>query len=281
MIRISDPSTNRLRGNPTRHRSKQDPTNDDLIYKGRLRKAFLAKTIVPFNNADINKTINQLSNLGYWERKNIRTLNNSSPVSRFDLWVEEVNYGFSVSGPKAASKYYTRHYSQSLNLTPLAVSGICYDENEYDDLADFIREGQVALADEAKNVFRIFVPAAKIDCLGAITEFSGGFQSNNTGIPVAPKFRFNFIIFKDLRDSSQSIGSTAKTLIENFNKDPYWVGKFKTYKNDYIVGQLIQETTKNPPNSQQRTAERVAAKKAVVAAASNVNKALKAVTDLF
>jgi hypothetical protein len=244
-----------------------------MIYKGGLRKAFLAKTIVPFNNADINKTINQLSGLGYWERRNIRTLNNSTPVSRFDLWVEEVTYGFAVSGPKAASKYYTRYYSQAFNPSPLSVAGICYDENEYDDLADFIREGQVALADEPKNVFRLFIPSAKLDCLGAIDSFVGGFQSNNTGIPVAPKFKFNFIIFKDLRDNVQSVGSTARTVIENFNKDPYWVGKYKSYKDDYIVGQLIQETHKNPSPAQVKAAVNIAQKK-VDAAAKQAKNAL-------
>lgn len=245
----------RYRGIPTEQRIKRTPNNSELIQQlpeeGKSRQAFLAKTVVPFNNKDINKEkIINFAAEGYWDKANLNAANNFKIdkeaykelyVSRFDLWITEAAYGFAVGGPKAVSKYYSRYYTQAFGLTPISVKGVCANENEYDDLADFIREGQVALSQEPKNVFRLYIPAAKIDCLGAIDTFRGGFVTNNTGIPVAPEFEFGFIVFLDLNDNVQDIGSTARTIIYNFNEDPYWVRTFKNYKNDYIVGQLIDE----------------------------------------
>lgn len=236
-------------GDPTTLRKKKAPTNDDLIQKGNTTHAFLAKTVTPFNNTRgiTNQEFTDLAAKGFYEAENIISGDgNPSIYSRFDLWVTEVNYGFAAANQMAVSKYYTRAYSRSLKLTPISVQGICYNENEYDDLADFIREGQVAISQEPKNTFRLYIPAAKIDCIGVIESFQAGFNPNNQGVPTAPRFQFDFVIFKDLNDNVQSIGTTAKTLIYNFNEDPYWVRAFKDYKDDYIVGQLIDEILTTP-----------------------------------
>lgn len=239
----------RWTGDPTIHRKKNAPTNDDLIQKGNTTHAFIAKTVTPFNNSRgiSNQEFNELAGKGFYDASDIISgTGNPSMYSRFDLWITEVSYGFAAANQTAVSKYYTRSYSRSLKLTPISVQGICYNENEYDDLADFIREGQVAISQEPKNTFRLYIPAAKIDCIGVIETFQGGFNPNNQGVPTAPRFQFDFIIFKDLNDNVQKIGTTAKTIIYNFNEDPYWVRAFKDYKNDYIVGQLIDEILTNP-----------------------------------
>lgn len=230
----------------SRHRRKTPPTSSETIQKV-TQSAFLAKVTVPFNNRDINETYAFNSNRGYANNENINTQGeNTATSSRFDLWVTEVNYGLSVSGPTAISQYYKRHYTQTINLTPISVEGICYDENEYDDLASFIREGQVAATMEPKNTFRLFIPGAKVDCLGVVDVFKGGFITNNTGVPVAPKFTFNFIIFKDLKDNKQNVGAKSATnAIEAYRGMPGPVGPYNNYKNDYIVAQLMDTVLKN------------------------------------
>lgn len=247
-IRNSD---SRYVGTPVPQRQKSKPQDSDLIFKGVKVHAYLAKIIVPFNtvrskkqqdkfNAQLNDGTSQFLQTT-WKNEDITSNPSNAKYGRFDLWINEVNYGFSVGGPRAASKFYSRNYTQSFQLTPVSVTGICYNENEYDDLGDFIREGQIALAQEPKNVFRLNIPEAKIDVIGAVGLFNAGFKSNNQGVPVAPQFKFDFIIFKDLKDARQTMGATAKTVIANFNEDPYWVRTFKDYQKDYLVGGLLDE----------------------------------------
>jgi hypothetical protein len=229
----------------SQHRIKIVPGVSDTIQKV-TQSSFLAKVIVPYNNSGINNTYNNFINTGYWNNRNINAGGTNTAISsRFDLWVTEVNYGFNVSGPAAVSKYYKRHYTQTINLTPVSVQGICYDENEYDDLASFIREGQVAASTEPKNTFRLFIPAAKVDCLGVVGGFKGGFISNNSGVPVAPQFQFDFVIFKDLKDNIQNFGHSATEAINSFEGSPGQLAKYKSYKNDYIVGQLMDTINDN------------------------------------
>jgi hypothetical protein len=244
-------SYSRYVGQPVPQRQKKAPQDSDLIFKGVKVHAYLAKVVVPFNTVRSKKQqdlFNSQLNDGTspflqktWQNEDLNTNPSSAQYGRFDLWITEVNYGFSVGGPRAASKFYSRNYTQSFQLTPVSVTGMCYNENEYDDLGDFIREGQVALAQEPKNVFRLNIPEAKVDVIGAVGLFNAGFKSGNQGVPIAPQFRFDFIIFKDLKDSRQTMGATAKTVIANFNEDPYWVRTFKDYQKDYLVGGLLDE----------------------------------------
>ena len=247
-----------VNGNPlsgaSRNRGKTPPTSSETI-QNVTQSAFLAKVIVPFNNQDINDKYTNYIYKGYTANENINTQGeNTARSSRFDLWVTEANYGFNVSGPTAISQYYRRHYTQAINLTPISVKGVCSDENEYDDLASFIREGQVAATAEPKNTFRLFIPGAKIDCLGVVDVFRGGFITNNTGVPVAPKFEFNFIIFKDLKDNIQNFGAKSISNIlpgknkgqNNQNGIPGNMENYTNYKNDYIVAQLMDTGLNNP-----------------------------------
>jgi hypothetical protein len=260
----------------SQHRRKRVPTSSDTIQKV-TQSAFLAKVTVPFNNKDINSTYQQHINKGYWNNRDINPNGpNTAISSRFDLWVTEVNYGFNVSGPAAVSKYYRRHYTKTINLTPISVQGVCYDENEYDDLASFIREGQVAATTEPKNTFRLFVPAAKVDCLGVIGGFKGGFTSNNRGVPIAPQFTFDFVIFKDLKDNTQNFAQSATNVINSFEGSPGNLAAYKTYKNDYIVGQLMDATNSGPTVDRKEVTDKSNDKKKPKAktVAQNVSDAL-------
>lgn len=230
---------------PTRHRVKTPPKNSDLIQKGNTIHAFLAKVQIP-----LDKVEQTVAGKGFYNEEKLNKSTNVAKNSRFDLWITEANYGYSAIGPTAVSKYYTRTYTHSFKLTPASIQGICRDENEYDDLADFIREGQIAISQNPENVFRLYVPGAKIDYIGVVESFQGGFIGNNRGVPVAPQFKFDFTIFKDLNDNVQQTGVTAKTVISNFDTDAYWNQKIKDYKNDYIVGQLIDKISTDDPKSE-------------------------------
>lgn len=230
---------------PTRHRVKTTPNNSDLIQKGNTIHAFLAKVRIP-----LDKTEQTIAGKGFYNEERLNRSKNVAKNSRFDLWITEATYGYSAVGPTAVSKYYTRTYTHSFKLTPASVQGICRDENEYDDLADFIREGQIAVSQNPENVFRLYIPGAKIDYIGVIESFQGGIISNNKGLPVAPRFKFDFTIFKDLNDNVQQTGMTASTIIYNFDTDAYWNQKIKDYKNDYIVGQLIDKISTDDPKSE-------------------------------
>jgi hypothetical protein len=238
---------------PTRHRVKTPPNNEDLIQRGNTIHAFLAKVQIdptkqfdetgsPFSiKEQVRKNVSsqQQASVGFFNQEGLNSRRNNATNSRFDLWITEAKYGYSAIGPSAVSKYYSRTYTHSFKLTPASIQGVCRDENEYDDLGDFIREGQIAASQNHENVFRLYIPGAKIDYIGMIEDFQGGFNANNRGIPLAPKFNFDFTIFKDLNDNVQKFGTTARTIIYNFDTDAYWVQKFNDYKRDYIVGQLI------------------------------------------
>jgi hypothetical protein len=243
---------------PTRHRIKTPPKNEDLIQKGNTIHAFLAKVHIPLEvleeaSKDINKyrkTLTDNASRGYYNNEGLNVTRRDTAISRFDLWITEATYGYSVAGPTAVSKYYSRNYTHSFKLTPASVKGRCRDENEYDDLADFIREGQIAISQNPENLFRLYIPGAKIDYLGVIEVFRGGFNANNKGVPLAPEFQFDFTIFKDLNDNVQKFGTTARTIIYNFNEDAYWVEKFSDFKNDYIVGALADKILTDDPKSE-------------------------------
>ena len=244
--------------NPTRHRIKTPPKNEDLIQKGNTIHAFLARVNIPLEiledaYKDIDKykkTLTDSASRGYYNNEGLNVKKRKTSVSRFDLWITEATYGYSVAGPTAVSKYYTRTYTHSFKLTPANIKGRCRDENEYDDLADFIREGQIKVSQNPENLFRLYIPGAKIDYLGVIEVFRGGFDANNKGVPVAPEFEFDFTIFKDLNDNVQKFGTTARTIIYNFDKDEYWVQKFSDFKNDYIVGALADKILTSDPKSE-------------------------------
>lgn len=241
---------------PTRHRYKTPPRNSDLIQKGNTVHAFLSKVkinpeklmdkgnVMPLSEQIQREvSIQQQAGIGrYGNKQQLNIKTNDTKNNRFDLWITEASYGYSTIGPSAVSKYYSRTYTHSFRLTPASIKGICRDENEYDDLGDFIREGQIAVSRDHRNVFRLYIPGAKIDYIGVIESFQGGFNANNRGIPLAPRFEFDFTIFKDLNDNVQNFGTTAKTIIYNFDTDAYWVQNFNNYKKDYIVGALIDET---------------------------------------
>ena len=288
-------------------RKKPVPKNDDMIQKyrqsgARVSQAFLAKTVVPFNNnrplddngnpidpQKVNEELINFAKNGVFEtssgRINLNTKRNTTIQSRFDLWVTEVDYGFAATGQKAVSKYYSRHYPKSFHLTPVTVNGICHNEDEYDDLANFIREGQIALSYEPKNVFRLFIPAARIDCLGSIDAFKAGFISNNTGVPVAPTFTFDFVIFKDLRDPRQTIGASATQIINKSGKNSetgqFWSNTYSKYSNDYIVGQLIDDITAKGGDATLASMEKTQSAKQAAAAAKKKAANKSAADDIF
>jgi hypothetical protein len=129
----------------------------------------------------------------------------------FNLWITQTMSGFGIKGPSFSSHYYKKFYPQSFEQMPIAVSGVCVDEVEYNYLAAFVREQQVAMTVDYNNLFRLEIPAANVDALGFISKFTGGVSVENTGVPLAPVYTFDFQVFKNLNDSNDT-GNTNSNL---------------------------------------------------------------------
>ena len=126
----------------------------------------------------------------------------------FDLWVTEVTYGYGLTGATASSRFYNKFYSQYFRKDPLQVKGVCKDELEYNELAKFIRETQVNATIDHNNLFLLRVPGAGIRSIGMVSAFQAGISVKNQGVPVAPEFNFEFIVFRDLTDAYDAQYST-------------------------------------------------------------------------
>ncbi len=135
----------------------------------------------------------------------------------FDLWVTEINYGYGLTGSNAASRFYNRFYPQYFRKNPIQVKGVCRDEVEYNDLAKFIREQQVNATIDHNNLFLLQIPGGGIRSIGVVSSFQSGISVQNQGIPIAPEFNFEFIVFRDLTDAfdSQYNGNTKFSYFKN------------------------------------------------------------------
>lgn len=198
---------------------KQRPNTQDLINKNAGTK-----------NATL-RTLAIGSSYGIVNSKDLNSFNSSpqnylslSPqqIANFDLWVTEVNYGYGVDGVTAASHFYNKFYAQYFRKDPIRINGICRHEAEYNALATFIRKQQVNASVDENNLLELEIPGAGIRAIGVIPNFVGGIVSDNTGIPVAPDFQFEFIVFRDLNDPADSNASFApgEYQISTFLKDP-------------------------------------------------------------
>lgn len=139
---------------------------------------------------------------------------------KFELWITEVNYGYGINGQFATSRLYNKFYPQYFTKNPIQVKGICKDEVEYNKLATFIRQQQVNVTIDYNNLFVLEIPAAAIRCFGVVDNFVAGVSSEDVGIPVAPEFNFNFIVFRDLNDPKDSILTESKASFSTlYNRD--------------------------------------------------------------
>lgn len=143
-------------------------------------------------------------------------------IANFDIWVTEVNYGYGIDGTIAASHFYNKFYPQYFRKDPIRVNGICRHEAEYNALATFIRKQQVNASVDENNLLELEIPGAGIRVIGVIPNFVGGIVSDNTGIPIAPDFQFEFIVFRDLNDPTDSNAQfgPGEYQISTFLKDP-------------------------------------------------------------
>jgi hypothetical protein len=176
--------------------NKNTPKLNELINQSaREEKAFLKRLAYGDYSAVVKDGIsfNPTNN----DPKNTLPQNTES----FDLWVTEVMYGYGLTGSNAPSRFYNKFYSQYFRKDPIQVKGICKDESEYNELAKFIRETQVNATIDHNNLFLLQIPGAGIRSIGMVSGFQSGISSNNQGIPIAPEFNFEFIVFRDLTDA--------------------------------------------------------------------------------
>lgn len=185
-----------------------DPAN--LINKkSGTKKAFLKKLNFVSKEYDGRKRFNGPSDNSYIIPQKTET---------FDLWVTETNTGYSTRGVSMASRYYKKYYPQYFQKMPIKVSGICSDEVEYNYLSRFIRQQQVDSVTDHNNLMLLEVPAAGIRCIGLIPEFKGGIETQNSGIPIAPPYEFEFIILRDLNDDYDSQFDTTMEFSKLLNQ---------------------------------------------------------------
>lgn len=253
------PPYTRKRNKKTRPNS--DPNKPDLIEPpsyglGVKNNSYLARITAPLT-ANLNhpnrnaKTILEDAPDGTRNDINIRRWADNDS-DRFDLWINEVTYGYGTKGIWATSKYYKRYYPQAFDQTPISVKGICRDELEYEELASFIREQQIAMSWRAENLFKLYIPPAGIDMLGTINTFRGGIQAKNKGIPVAPEFEFDFLVIYDLNKNQGKNVSLSSRKVAFFDSDQQWIRSFKSYRDDYIAASIMHDIEKESPATDTR-----------------------------
>lgn len=192
--------------------NKNTPKSTDLINKKAIGKAFLKRLAYGKDTYASNSL-----GFNYDQKKSDYTAPQDS--SQFDLWVTEVNFGYTLVGSNAASRFYNKFYPQYFRKNPVQIKGVCRDEAEYNYLAKFIREQQVNATLDHNNLLLLVVPAAGIKAIGVIPEFQAGISTQNLGIPVAPEFAFEFIVFRDLLDSIDADPSKSLLRISAFESN--------------------------------------------------------------
>jgi len=179
---------------------KITPKQQQLINKNAgERKAFLKKISYGTDS------YSQSGQLGFNQaasdnKEEDRKFTLPQDTASFDLWVLEVNYGYGLVGQNAVSRFYNKFYPQYFKRNPFQIKGLCKDEAEYNALAKFIREQQVNATIDHNNLFLLEIPGAGVRSLGVVMSFQAGVSVQNQGIPVAPEFVFEFVIFRDLTD---------------------------------------------------------------------------------
>ena len=183
---------------------KITPRQQQLINKNAgERKAFLKKISYGTDS------YSQSGQLGFNQaasdnKEEYRKFTLPQDTASFDLWVLEVNYGYGLVGQNAVSRFYNKFYPQYFKRNPFQIKGLCKDEAEYNALAKFIREQQVNATIDHNNLLLLEVPGAGIRSIGMVSAFQAGVSTQNQGIPVAPEFKFEFIVFRDLTDAYDS-----------------------------------------------------------------------------
>jgi len=188
---------------------KEIPKTNELINRSAgERKAFL-KRLSYGNYSDVGRGVVAFnSTASDVAKNNDPKFTMPQNTESFDLWVTEVGYGYGLTGASAASRFYNKFYSQYFRKDPIQVKGVCRDESEYNALAKFIRETQVNATIDHNNLFLLQIPGAGIRCIGLVSAFQAGISVKNQGIPVAPEFNFEFIVFRDLTDAYDAQYST-------------------------------------------------------------------------
>jgi hypothetical protein len=193
--------------------NKPSPTADQLANKSVSgKKAYLRK--LNWKNEDVYGQ--------YKVNNNDRSYVSPQPEHKFDLWVTEVNYGYSMKGVDATSRYYKKYYPQAYGQLPISVRGTTINEKEYNYLASFIREQQTDVTTDHNNLLLLEIPAAGVSAVGLIESFIGGVQSNGQGIPVAPEFEFSFTVIENLndyKDTHDDGRSFSEIMLITGNKD--------------------------------------------------------------
>lgn len=150
-----------------------------------------------------------------------------SPSTKFEFWCTAVSFGYGAKGSSSSSKFYEAFYARSNDQKPLSIEGRVPNENYFDEMVEWIRDGQIDMARGLGKMW-LEIPAAKIFCWGFIPSFNGGHEA---GYAPAPEINFDFVVTRDRRTGKG--GEMSQSLIPYF-LDPAgktWLAQEKGYKN--------------------------------------------------
>lgn len=149
-----------------------------------------------------------------------------TPATKFEFWITEVNLSYGAKGQTSASKFHEAFYARSFDFKPIQIKGRVPDENYFDNMVEWVRNGQVQMA---RGIGRMWleIPAAKIYCWGFIPSFNAGHE---TGYSPAPEINFDFIVTRDRRTSKN--GEISQAIIPYFldPSDKVWRNRERAFK---------------------------------------------------
>lgn len=206
----------------TRSKARLDD-NRNKIEKasGRARLA-RSKTAIVNGKLDLNRTTPQVDGASY-----------------FDLYITEVNYGYSVQGEWHTAKYYTRFYPKSFSYENIRVKGIAIDERDYDDLLNWIRQVQVDIARGATAYMYLQIPATNLQIWGFIPTMPGKVGVDSP-IPVGIEYNFDFVVIRDISDKFSQL-TVPSHQGQFFDRDPYWIAQYESFKKDFFVTEIMSQ----------------------------------------
>lgn len=197
--------------------NKPQPTKEQLINEKAIGKAFLKR--ISYGTGSYPTGSNGFNVSASDNKADYAKFTSPQDTTQFDLWITEVLYGYQLIGSNAASRFYNKFYPQYFRKNPIQVKGVSRDETEYNALAKFIREQQVNATIDHNNLFLLEIPGAGIRAIGAIPSFQAGIDAQNQGIPVAPEFSFEFVVFRDLTDIVDSNFDYGNASFSSFQKN--------------------------------------------------------------
>lgn len=127
-------------------------------------------------------------------------------TNTFAMWVMQYTQAHQLAGQEYQSKLFKHFYPRSYSPGDMMVTGRVPYQNDYDNLAEFIRSHQITMmgqpglsniadgnSSSTLSLMILGIPSEGIEVSGIVKQFQAGAKRFN----VAPEFQFNFFIVQD------------------------------------------------------------------------------------